>query len=59
MYFYKIYSLKEYETALISAQEFVYSFRKTINSTYPKYTDQEAKDSFRKIIEVKNSISSG
>ena len=49
----------EYETTLISAQEVIYSFRKTKDSPYPNYTDQEAIDALNKIKEVKNALSSG
>eukprot|EP00833_Pecoramyces_ruminatium_P004949 jgi/Orpsp1_1/1178981/evm.model.c7180000067457.3 len=48
----------DYETALMSAIEFIYSFRKTKNSPFPKYTDQEAIDALNKIREVKNLLSS-
>jgi len=33
----------------MSALEFIHSFRKTKDSPYPKYTDQEAVDALYKI----------
>jgi len=48
----------EQEAAIMSALEFIYSFRKTKDSPYPKYTDQEAIDALNKIKEVKDALSS-
>jgi len=44
---------------MISALEFIYSFRKTKDAPFPKYTDQEAVDALNKIKELKDALSSG
>jgi len=59
MYNFFFKKKKEQEAAIMSALEFIYSFRKTKDSPYPKYTDQEAIDALNKIKEVKDALSSG
>eukprot|EP00833_Pecoramyces_ruminatium_P012701 jgi/Orpsp1_1/1186733/evm.model.d7180000052910.1 len=46
------------EASIISAQEFIYSFRKTKESPYPNYTDQEALNAFNKLMELKKTLGS-
>ncbi|ORX80267.1 periplasmic binding protein-like II [Anaeromyces robustus] len=47
----------DYETAISSAQEVIYSFRKTVDSPYPDYTSQEALDALNKLKEIKETLS--
>jgi len=44
---------------MISILEFIYSFRKTKDAPFPKYTDQEAVDALNKIKELKDALASG
>ncbi|KAG4100440.1 hypothetical protein H8356DRAFT_1422913 [Neocallimastix lanati (nom. inval.)] len=46
------------KSGIMSALEFIHSFRKTKDSPYPKYTDQEAVDALYKIKEVKDTLAS-
>eukprot|EP00833_Pecoramyces_ruminatium_P008684 jgi/Orpsp1_1/1182716/evm.model.c7180000082382.1 len=46
------------ETLLISMVEFIYTFRKTKNSEYPKYNSKEALIALKKLKEIKNELAS-
>ncbi|ORX85084.1 periplasmic binding protein-like II [Anaeromyces robustus] len=46
------------EGGICSIYEFMYSFRNSINSPFPKIPSQEAVDALEKIKEIKNTISS-
>ncbi|ORY37872.1 hypothetical protein LY90DRAFT_52773 [Neocallimastix californiae] len=46
------------ESGMISILEYIYSFRKTKDSPFPKYTDQEAVDALNKIKELKDALAS-
>jgi len=48
----------DYETCVSSTQEFIYSYRKSVDSPYPEYTSEEAVNALNKIKEIMNKISS-
>ncbi|ORX60797.1 periplasmic binding protein-like II [Piromyces finnis] len=48
-----------YETAICSFQEFIHSYRETIESPYPDYSSPEALNALNKLKEIMNEISSG
>jgi len=48
----------DYETAICSYQEFIYSFRNSYSSPYPAYTSNEALEALNKLKQMMNEISS-
>ena len=48
----------DYETCVSSTQEFIYSYRKSVDSPYPEHTSEEAVSALYKIKEIMNKISS-
>ncbi|ORX78587.1 periplasmic binding protein-like II [Anaeromyces robustus] len=53
-----IANMSDGETSICSSLEFIYSFRDSIESEMPEYRSEEALRAFKKIIEIKNKISS-
>jgi len=62
LYYYIYYIILiyiEYETAICSIQEFIYSYRDKKESPFPNYTSHQAVNALNMIKRLKNELSSG
>lgn len=52
------FNILDYEATLNSVEDYIYSFRNSLNSSFPDYKTQEFKNALIKLKQIKNEISS-